>query len=417
MNIYWCAINYDKYNGTRELLEQRTRLKSESIRSYVSTLKTFCKYIDVEDPFELVGLGLERVEDLVEEYIRRHEHQLSPKYLNVVYCAIKTWCKATRLIKSRKLFREIDFDKSSRKSEALLETMITTTHVKQLMDILDIKHKIDVGLCGLVGLRPSLVPQLKVLMGKNQCGFHPRSAHIENEKLVIDRKPAIMIITRLDESGRPRRGNKGNITFFVFIPSKLCELIETFVNSTHDVVAPDTRISDSHNVDSVHYKVKRRALRKIGFKGRPYLLRKFADRVLERITYRFNDEDFKEFLMGHKGEISAIYQMAGLVEEDEAKYREMYVKVCDSFINERIFGTVAKEQKTVVQALGAFAAQQGVDLEKIEAVMKTLESGKMTFEQFNAQLTQLAKEAQEVKMEQRFGELFAREYAKHNNHK
>lgn len=136
------------------------------------------------------------------------------------------------------------------------------------MGILDIKHKIDVGLCGLVGLRPSLVPQLKVLMGKNRCEFHPRSAHIENEKRVIDRKPVIMIITRLDENGRPRRGNKGNITFFVFIPSKLCELIETFVNSTHDIVTPDTRISDSHNVDSVHFKIKRRALRKIGFKGR-----------------------------------------------------------------------------------------------------------------------------------------------------
>lgn len=89
--------------------------------------------------------------------------------------------------------------------------------------------------------------------------------------------------------------------------------------------------------------------------------------------------------------------MAGLVEEDEAKYRDMYVKACDSFIDEQIFGTVTREKKTVVQALGAFAAQQGVDIEKIETCMKTLESGKMTFEQFNAQLTQLTKEAQEVK--------------------
>jgi len=417
VNIYWYALNYDKYNETRKVLDQRTRLKSESIRSYVSTLKTFCKCIDVEDPFELIKLGLEKIEDLTEEYIRRNEHKLSPKYLNVLYCAVKAWCKATRLIKSRKLFREIDFDKSSRKSDALLEAMVTTTHVKQLMNILDIKHKIDVGLCGLVGLRPSLIPQLKVLLGTNRCGFHPRSAHIENGKLVIDRRPAIMIITRLDENGRPRRGNKGNITFFVFIPSKMCELIETFVNSTHDVVTPDTRISASHNVDSVYFKVKRRAFRKIGFRGRPYLLRKFADRILERITHKFNDEDFKEFLMGHKAKISAIYQISGLTEEDEKTYRDMYVEVCDSFINEQIFGTVAKEQKTVVQALGTFAAQQGVDLERIEAIMKILESGKMTFNEFNAELARLATEAQRGKMEQRFAELFTREYAKYNNHK
>jgi len=368
VNIYWYEVKYDKYNETRTLLEQRTRLKSESICSYVSALKTFCKCIDVENPFELIKLGLEKIEDLTEEYIRRHEHKLSPKYLNVLYCAVKTWCKATRLIKSRKLFREIDFDKSSRKSDALLEAMVTTTHVKQLMNILDIKHKIDVGLYGLVGLRPSLIPQLKVLLGTNRCGFHPRSAHIENGKLVIDRRPAIMIITRLDENGRPRRGNKGNITFFVFIPSKLCELIETFVNSTHDVVTPETGISDSRNVDSVHYKVKRRGLRKIGFRGRPYLLRKFADRILEQITYKFNDEDFKEFLMGHKGKISAVYQMSGLTEEDEAKYREMYVKACDTYINEEIFGTVIRDKLLAIDALARQAKALGVPQHKISEI-------------------------------------------------
>ncbi len=121
--------------------------------------------------------------------------------------------------------------------------------------------------------------------------------------------------------------------------------------------------------------------------------------------------------MGHKGKVSMIYQVKGLTKEDEKTYRDMYVKACDSFINEQIFGTVTREQKTIVQALGAFAAQQGVDIEEIEAIMKTLESGKMTFEQFNAQLTQLTKEVQEVKIEQRFAKLFAREYAKHNNHK
>jgi len=293
--------------------------------------------------------------------------------------------------------------------------MITTTHVKQLMNILDIKHKIDVGLCGLVGLRPSLVPQLKVLMGKNRCGFHPRSAHIENEKLVIDRKPAIMIITRLDENGRPRRGNKGNITFFVFIPSKLCELIETFVNSTHDVVEPDTRISDSPNADSVHFKVKRRALRKIGFKGRPYLLRKFTDRILERITHKFNDEDFKEFMMGHKTKISGVYQISGLTEEDEAKYREMYVASCDEWISREIFGTLISDKLLAADALARQAEALGVPQHKISEIRRILENGRMTFEQFEEQLTELTKEAFSRRMEQKFEDMFNKHMEKRLN--
>lgn len=250
----------------------------------MSGLRTICKYATVDSPFELIDKGLEWIEDTTEDWIRAHEHKLAPKHLNMVYCAIKTWCKATRLIKNRNLFREIDFDKTSRKTEALTETMITTKMVRQIFEICDIGDKVDFGLYALFGLRPSLIPQLKVKH------FHERSAHIENGKLIIDRKPALLIITRLDEDGKPLRGNKGNITFFVFVPTKICELIETWLNTNCGVVTSETRISEARNIDAVYFKVKQ-AYGKIGFEGRPYLLRSYADRILERITREYNEED------------------------------------------------------------------------------------------------------------------------------
>ncbi len=57
---------------------------------YVTGLKRICEYANIASPFELVKLDLEQIEDLTEEWIRQRENQLSPKYLNVIYCAVKT---------------------------------------------------------------------------------------------------------------------------------------------------------------------------------------------------------------------------------------------------------------------------------------------------------------------------------------
>lgn len=410
---------FKKHGKVWTTLDMKTRLKDSSLQAYTQALKTICEYADLADPFELVGGTaneiakldrdqkeklLEHVEDLTEEWIRGHENKYAPKYLNVVYCAVKTWCKIMRLMKTRKMFREIDFDKSSRKKEALTEAMFTADMLKMGFDMVTIAHKVDLGLYALNGVRPVLIPQLKMIVGEGRCGFHKRSAHIEQGKLVIDRKPAIMIITRVDESGVPRRGNKGNITFFVLVPTKLCELIETFVNSraqaTNTPVTADTRLADSKDDKQVYWKAKE-FYRKIGFKGRPYLLRKYADRINDAITREAHDEDFKEFLMGHKGKISAIYQVAGLTEEDETKFRDMYIAYCDGWINEHIFGTVTKEQKTVAQALSAYAVELGVPVERVAEMQKILEVGKMTFEQFDKQLTKLTRKAFDRKVDER----------------
>lgn len=69
-----------------QFLEKRTRLKSSSLDVYVAGLKRICEYVTIDSPFELSKLSLEQIEDLTEEWIRGHENELSPKYLNVHAC-------------------------------------------------------------------------------------------------------------------------------------------------------------------------------------------------------------------------------------------------------------------------------------------------------------------------------------------
>lgn len=309
----------------------RYGLKKGSASSYKNNLRIFCNGARVR-PSDFAQLGLERVEDLTADFIAEKRGMLAPKYLNAIYCAIKRWCHIQRMVKSTRMFREIRFDKTSRKVDALTEMPVETRHVKTVFKIADLEDAIDAGLYALIGLRPRIIPQLVVR------NLHVRNYEIDADgKFRFTMKPPIMVIPRT------YAGNKGNITFMVFIPTKLAELVELQLN-TKEPITEDTKISPSRDASALWYKM-RKLLRHpaVNFKGRPYLLRSFADDINDRITLMFNDEDFKEFLMGHRSRMSAIYQMRGLTTEKEDKYRDMYVKACDEWISNDIFETCSSQ--------------------------------------------------------------------------
>ena len=155
------------------------------------------------------------------KFIRTNQGTLAPKYLNVVYYATKRWCAIKELIKGARMFKEIKFDKSSRKNDAMSETPLETKDIKNGFKVSNIDKKVDWGLYGLCGLRPRLIPQLRVKH------IFARNRKIENGNLSLV-KPTIMIIPREIE------GNKANITFMVFIPTRLAELIELRLNHNHE---------------------------------------------------------------------------------------------------------------------------------------------------------------------------------------
>lgn len=217
-------------------------MKPLSADVYARSLRRFCRYANIS-PSDFSTLSLERIEDLVTDFIADNRDHLAPKYLNVVFNAVKRWCYIRCLIKSTKMFREIKFDKSSRKTDALHEPMIETQQMKTLFKIANLEDRVDVGLYGLVGLRPRIIPQLKVK------DIYRNNYEIVNGKIKLTAKPTLMVIPRT------YAGNKRNITFLVFIPTQLAELTELLLN-TNGEVTPETKISTSDNVRDVYYKMK-----------------------------------------------------------------------------------------------------------------------------------------------------------------
>jgi integrase len=389
----------------RETFKARLGAKRKTVEMYALTLARFCKSENVE-PFDFETLGLETIEDKCENFIRQNQDRLSPKYLNVIFNAVKSWCFCTKLIKSRKLFREIKFDKSSRKFDAINEVSLETSHIKQMIQTSDMDTKILVGLYAFAGLRPALIPQLTV------GDFAVNDYTLQNGKIEFQNKNPFLYVNKNYE------GNKAHITFFVMLHSKITELLETALNSNSEAITPKTAIMRKYNSrDSIYQKICA-LFASIGFSGRPYLLRSFADKVLDRHLVSSEsgqekrDEDLKEFMLGHKGKISAVYQLKALSIEDAQQYRKMYDNV-DKWLCEKVFGMASEDAQAQAQAQARIAQKFGVDPERLETMLETLQSGKMTMQAFDEQLTTAINAAQQKTLESKFEVLFKQYVATH----
>ena len=138
-------------------LWETTFQRQSSAVTYRKALKRFCVEWGLASS-DLVRLPLSEIEDLTETFIHRNKRKISPKYLNVIYCAVKSWCQFTRKIKHTSQFRQIKFDKSSRNTRDC--AMLTKEIVKRLFDNANLKEKIVLSFYGVNALRPSLIPQI-----------------------------------------------------------------------------------------------------------------------------------------------------------------------------------------------------------------------------------------------------------------
>jgi len=385
----------------REIFSAKLALKRTTLNGYSYGLARFCHDRNIE-PFAFDSVGLEQIEESTEQFIRAYQDVLAPKYLNVIYNAVKSWCFCTRMIKSRKLFREIKFDKSSRKIDAISETSLETVHIRSMIQISDLDTKILIGLYGFCGLRPALIPQLTI------GDFAPSDYTLQNGKIHFTAKNPFLFVNKNYE------GNKAHITFFVIVHSKITELLETELNSSDTPATAKTPLMRKYNSSDAIYQKIVSLFASIGFSGRPYLLRSFADKVLDRnlASGEKRDEDLKEFMLGHKGKISAIYQLKALSTEDAQQYRRMYENV-DSWISENVFGSASPEGLTRAKAQAEIAERFGCPPEQLKTMLEALTLGKMTTAQYDTELTSAMNAAQERQLAVKFEMLFKQYMSAH----
>jgi hypothetical protein len=386
--------NWTNPNNAEVYAKFNRILKRSSSEGYTYALSIACRAFGVT-PNEMLKLPLEEIENKTEDFILDNKTRYAPKQLNVIFSAVKAWLFVNRVIKNRKLFREIKFDKTSLKNSALLSESITTEDMKKMISLSNGEDSVVIALGAFMALRPSIVPQLKV------HHIHPthRKIVIENGIARLQlKKPTLMIVPRLTDEGTPLEGNKANIDFLVFIPTRFAEKIE--LNLSTRKLATETEMLDAKlthldNKRDYCYIIKK-YFKMISKEGLPsYRLRNYGDFLLDKIA----DKDLKEQFMGHKGEISAVYGFRGLSTEKIAEFERLY-GVVDRFIDENIFGSLSDTDRKIAVAQTGLAQSLGVSPEKVAEILAVLDSGKMSLTQFNESISRAVNESYQAKLQE-----------------
>lgn len=370
-------------------------MKETSAQVYASVLTSFCEFAEVPDAYGLVDLGLDKLEALMLKWISENRNRLAPKHMNVMYCAVKRWCQIHGLVKSTKMFREIKFDRSSRKTRDRM--MLTKTIVRKLYDNADLEEKIVIGFYGINGLRPSLIPQLLIE------DISPRDIKLKGDTIELAEKAWIWVKREYD-------GNKANIDFPILTTAEESIWLQEYLNRrirNGEKLTSRSQIVLVKNKRAVAYIVDK-LYDAIGFEGRRYLLRHYAFKQLKRAC---EDYDLREWLMGHKGKISAIYDHEHYLTAEEIKEYKAMVDTQKL----HVYGLSNSQEQIIdtrIQTIKALL--KDLDTSQIDNLKRELTSCRITLDQFNERLTQLAQNAMNKQIETRFEELFLKMQQKHN---
>lgn len=402
--------------------------KANTGRVYRNDVRAFCEYFNLT-PFQLVNAArieeaqqrtetemtmeasqqLEfvrlqtkrHVEKLAEQYVEKFKVRngnyvksvnLAPKTLNRRICALKSYMVYKGVIDNPKMFKQIKFDKHSRATRDA--ALIIFEQFKAMFDHGDIREKCVIGLYGNHGVRPSLIPQLILEDLKSpRDGYTPLFINGIPDRIELEQYQWILVKKEYE-------GNKGNIEFPVILSGELANWLTQHLNTRKrrgEVLTLKSQLVAVTSKRDVDYIVDKLFI-EVGFKGRNYLLRHYANKRLKAAT---EDKDLKEWMMGHKGDISDVYDHEhGLSHEEIEEYNASI-----DMSKLRIYGASSEEFKRAKIMGDVVRKLSDANQEDINRILDLLTKNKMTFEQFDKRLTVIMQEAQRKAIKTQFAEL------------
>jgi hypothetical protein len=273
--------------------------------------------------------------------------------------------------------------------------MVTKDILREMLNCADLREKVILGFYAIHGVRPSLIPQLRIE------DIYTKDIEITEKGVKLARNAWITV-------KREYEGNKGNIDFPIILTSETSAWLEQFLNMrmrNGEQITPKTVLCNAFSKANVN-RIIRKLFKAVGFEGRKYLLRHYA---YKQMKLACEDYDLREWLMGHKGKVSAIYDHEhGLAEWEIRGYKAM--------VNESpllVYALNESESETV-EALVKFAkAIAQIDDNELEALKNALRNGNLSIKEFEAKIQQLVKEAMNRQIEVKFEQLFLKFANKH----
>jgi hypothetical protein len=282
---------------------------------YLRRLRLFCEQRQTTAK-KLVTIGAanaKQVEDMLHDHVQQLETQeYAPSYIKGVLKAVKSWLSYNYV----ELKRKIKVANADMAVTLQDERVPTRDELKGVLNHASIRARASAGLIAFAGLRPQVLGNASATDGLT-VGDVP-DLKIVDGKAVFQAVPAMIIVRSTLSKARHR--------YFTFLTSEGCEYVAAYINKR---ISAGEAINDSSAVVTVSqgYLMKgrnkdaskkfvttpaitkeiREAILPV-IKARPYVLRAYFDtQLLLAESQGKIAHAYRQFFMGHKGDIEARY--------------------------------------------------------------------------------------------------------------
>ena len=276
-------------------------------------------------PSILAGLEEEDLFNLLLDFVTYEEKRgMAGSYIESSVKAVKSWLHH----KGKHMTRKIKVRGATYTPTLVDERVPTQEELKKIFLSATPKDRVSCVLMAHCGLRPEVIGNYKGDDGL-RIGDFPEMK-IEGETIEFEKVPTIVMI-------RPEL-SKTNLKYFSFLSEEGCLFLKNYLEERirkGEKLGKDTDIISSRNTNKKFIRALnigdgiRNSIRKAGFRLRPYVLRAYCDTQLLLSESRGKIvHSYRQFLMGHKGDIEARYttNKSKLPEELIEDMRDSYRK-------------------------------------------------------------------------------------------
>ncbi|MCK4830628.1 site-specific integrase, partial [bacterium] len=269
---------------------------------YLRRLGNFCKKLNIT-PKELTQKEQDEIYDLLLDTVTSMEEEYSGGYVHSIIKAIKSWLTHNRIEIKRKI--KI---KGTQDAPTLMDERVPTkAELKRIFLSGDKKTRATCVLVAHSGVRIKTIGNYSGNDGLRIEDFP--ELIIEKNQIEFEETPTILIVRReLSKAGHQ---------YLTFLSEEGCEYLKDYLemrirngeelSSKSAIITPKRRTKSFIRVTNVG-DVIRNAIRKAGYKWRPYVLRSYFDTQLMLAESKgLIIRDYRQFWMGHKGDVGNRY--------------------------------------------------------------------------------------------------------------
>jgi hypothetical protein len=304
--------NMPRKGSSKEMLEDKdinrwyhnvARGAEVTADTYLRRLRAYCKWANVE-PLYLASMKQEDIYNQLLDFVTHEEKRgMAGSYIESSVKAVKSWLN----YKGIQITRKIKVKGATRTPTLENERVPTQEELKKVFLSATPRDRVSCVIMAHSGVRPEVLGNYKGTDGLRIKDFPEMT--IQQNIVEFDKVPTIVMI-------RPEL-SKSRIQYFSFLSEEGCVYLKAYLEERirkGDVLENDTDIITSRNTDKKFIRALnigdgiRNSIRKAGFRWRPYVLRAYCDTQLLLAESRGKMvHSYRQFLMGHKGDIEARY--------------------------------------------------------------------------------------------------------------